>query len=394
MQSLPTLQLTSSQLATFVRSAGAEITQLSPAHGADGSPSADLPGSIAAHADAFAPIARTLARPRIALAASTATSDSVVYIHAFGSPATGRELVGCTEAQGGMFELVPALDSHTWPLVLFKGLALDTVPDGPVAAAPMSRAALLACAALVDAIKEARLNALLAREGYPEPIATTNAIAVAAKAAALVPDARWFSGLVRRLLPDDAGTVSLKETREGLNELGKLGWVTSTGENEWAFTETMQPHAAAWSSAAVSGLFSLHLDEPGGMSHLHLGMIRTLSGLWTIECPPQGTMVKMGTTGGRALMLTLTKTVEKLLALGSDSPETTNMKAGAMPAPAPTGTGQICASCGAAFPVGAHFCAVCGKPVAAPATESLCSGCGQPVHPGEKFCRACGRRIS
>jgi hypothetical protein len=390
MQPLPTLQLTPEQLAAFVQSAGIAITPLSPVHGAAVPAGVVLPEAVASHVDVFMPVAHTLSAPRLALTASAATAESVVFIQVYGSAATGSELIGCTKGQGGIFELVPALDAHSWRLVLFKGLALETAPDAPAAMAPMSRRALLACAAMVDVIKEARLNALLARQSYPEPVASTSAVVVAAKAATLVPDARWFSGLVRRLLPDDPGPLSHEDARQGLNELAKLGWMTTSGADEWEFTEAMQPHAIAWGVAAVSGLFSLHSDEPGGLRRLHVGMIRTLSGLWVIECPPEDEMLKVGTMGGRALLMALTKAVENQIASISVSAGHTGVRTEAAP---PAAASLLCASCGAVIPAGARFCAGCGKPVQQTATP-MCPKCGKPVHAGEKFCGSCGRRLS
>ncbi|MDP1587520.1 MAG: zinc ribbon domain-containing protein, partial [Prosthecobacter sp.] len=186
----------------------------------------------------------------------------------------------------------------------------------------------------------------------------------------------------------DPGEPSLEETRQGLHELVQLGWVTRAGDDEWSFAETMQPHAIEWSAAVVSGLFSLLLDDPGDLNRLHVGLIRTLSGIWTFECPTQGDIVKVGRTGGQALMLTMMKAVEKLLAswLTAQAADHTGQQ--------PQTKAVFCASCGAAIPAGAHFCAGCGKPVSMPEKKPICPGCGKPVHAGEKFCASCGHRLS
>lgn len=389
------LTLTAGQLAVLLRPLPGELGVLSPLQSLETATSSDasasLPETITRQRAVWEPIARTLSAPKLALVTSAGTSDNVVYLQAFGAPATCDHLVGCTRGPGGTFEIVPALTASVWSQVLWDGLALDTVPPTTDAVVTMSLAALTACCGLVDAVKESRLEALIAREAYPVSSATTASIALAVKTGLMTQDARWFTGLMRRLLPQDPTGGSLEQTRRGLDELALLGWVIRVGDDEWSFAETIQPHAIEWSAAVVSGLFSLHLDDPEGLNRLHVGVIRTLSGLWTLECPPLGETVKFGRTGGQALMLTMMKAVKKLLASWPAQP----VKAAAsQPVPSGSLPAHFCPSCGAAVVEGARFCADCGKPMQVPQAPPVCPGCGKPVHAGEKFCGACGHRIA
>ena len=386
--------LTTAQLATLLRPLGGEPGALSPLQGttlsAFSSQSISLPETMTRR-EVWEPVACTLLAPKLALVASVGPSEQVVYQHAFAAPATGDHLVGCTRGPGGTFEVVPCLTTSAWSQVLWDGLALDSVSAVADATVTMSHAALMACCGLVDAIKESRLEALIAREHYPAACATTASIALAAKTCMLTPDARWFSGLVRRLLPDEPGGGDLESTRQGLDELCRLGWVIRAGDDEWSFAEIMQPHATEWSMATASGHFSLHLDEPGGLSRLHVGIIRTLSGLWVIECPPNGETVNVGSSTGKALMLTMMKAVKTLLASWPASPV---VIATSQPGPAGSPPARHCESCGAAVPDGARFCAGCGKPVQMPEVKPACSSCGKPVRVGQKFCNSCGHRLA
>ncbi len=382
MPPLPTLQITASQLAAFVRSGGVELNPLSPVQ--DAQSFGAIPDAIRENADAFVPFARTLAAPTLALVASTAAADTVVFVRAYGSPATGKSLVGCTSVAGNTFELVPTLDPHTWPLVLFRGLALETIPDQPAAVAVISRSALLACCALVDALKEARLNALLAREDYPAPAVSTSAVIVAAKASALTADARWFSGLVRRLLPEDPGTINADIVQDGLKGLESIGWITGSASGEWSFSDAMSPAALEWSVAAVSGMFSLHLADDEGPHLLHLGLIRTATSLWTIECSLPDAPVKFGRTGARELLTLLTKGVNHII---------DGWEARPVPRQPEGNSPRFCAYCGATLLPGSQFCAGCGKPLQQPATPT-CPNCSKAVHAGEKFCGSCGHQLS
>jgi predicted nucleic acid-binding Zn ribbon protein len=50
-------------------------------------------------------------------------------------------------------------------------------------------------------------------------------------------------------------------------------------------------------------------------------------------------------------------------------------------------------SCGAPLPAGAHFCANCGRPVAAAPPVVACTNCGAAVSADAKFCAACGQAV-
>jgi hypothetical protein len=49
--------------------------------------------------------------------------------------------------------------------------------------------------------------------------------------------------------------------------------------------------------------------------------------------------------------------------------------------------------CGAPIVGGAHFCANCGRPVAAAPPVVACASCSAPVPAEAKFCAACGHPV-
>ena len=51
-------------------------------------------------------------------------------------------------------------------------------------------------------------------------------------------------------------------------------------------------------------------------------------------------------------------------------------------------------TCGAPLIGGSHFCANCGRPVAATAPVVACANCGAAVSADAKFCAACGRAVT
>jgi len=50
--------------------------------------------------------------------------------------------------------------------------------------------------------------------------------------------------------------------------------------------------------------------------------------------------------------------------------------------------------CGAPVVAGSHFCANCGRPVAAAPAVLTCEACAAPVPADAKFCAACGHRVT
>ncbi|MDP1587117.1 MAG: hypothetical protein Q8M07_05210, partial [Prosthecobacter sp.] len=195
------ITLTTAQLDALLRSVPGGMGALSPLRNSPVSGVASLPAQITQKPLEWEPTARTLATPKVALIASAGTSESIVYVHGYGAPATRDHLVGCTPSGGGMFEVVPDLKTGTWSQVLWDGLALDSVPSTTDVVIPMSMKALLACCGLVDAIKEARLEALASRTPYPAATASTSDVSLAVKTGVMTQDARWFTGMMRRLLP-------------------------------------------------------------------------------------------------------------------------------------------------------------------------------------------------
>jgi hypothetical protein len=50
-------------------------------------------------------------------------------------------------------------------------------------------------------------------------------------------------------------------------------------------------------------------------------------------------------------------------------------------------------TCGAPIVGGSHFCANCGRPVAAAPPVVSCASCGSPVPADARFCAACGHPV-
>ena len=82
---------------------------------------------------------------------------------------------------------------------------------------------------------------------------------------------------------------------------------------------------------------------------------------------------------------------EELVALDERLLELDTLLAVAVSARRPAPTARC--ACGAPIVWGSHFCANCGRPVAAAPAVVSCAGCGAPMAAEAKFCAACGRAV-
>ena len=82
---------------------------------------------------------------------------------------------------------------------------------------------------------------------------------------------------------------------------------------------------------------------------------------------------------------------EELVALDERLRELDTLLAVAVSARRPAPAARC--ACGAPVVWGSHFCANCGRPVAAAPAVVSCAGCGAPVPADAKFCAACGRSV-
>lgn len=68
-------------------------------------------------------------------------------------------------------------------------------------------------------------------------------------------------------------------------------------------------------------------------------------------------------------------------------------KAPKAPKAAKKGAAVTCPGCGASFPAGTQFCAICGTKMPDPALIGVCFNCGVRNDPAARFCANCGKPI-
>jgi uncharacterized protein YjiS (DUF1127 family) len=82
---------------------------------------------------------------------------------------------------------------------------------------------------------------------------------------------------------------------------------------------------------------------------------------------------------------------EELIALDERLQELDTLLAAAASARRPAPAARC--ACGAPVVWGAHFCANCGRPVAASRPVVACAQCGAPLAADAKYCAACGKPV-
>jgi DNA-directed RNA polymerase subunit RPC12/RpoP len=87
----------------------------------------------------------------------------------------------------------------------------------------------------------------------------------------------------------------------------------------------------------------------------------------------------------------LVERCDELIALGERLQELDSLLAAAVSSRRAAPAARC--TCGAPIVGGSHFCANCGRPVAAAPAVVACASCGTPLPADAQFCAACGHRV-
>lgn len=307
------------------------------------------------------PLVAALMAPDLRLLATTGSPAGVAHLQAFGGAPLDGKFVSCGER--GEAERLLA-----WPLEVDDVLALFAVSLGLDGRTPdpglrleLTADGFLALAAVLDALREAELNAMLAHNGPPAPTASLAAIRLALDAGMISDDARWLVPVFRRMLPTapDSSPAALER---GLADLAGAAIVQNGGDaRSWTLVPAFEPAwlrlkaPLAWGTLAAIGLSGGKTAGEWAARWNQLGALRTLGGLWGFE-----------SSGGRVRFVTVEepKLLEsfRLLIEAARAQEAKPAASEAPSAPAPA-TAKFCASCGTPLRLGWKFCGACGAPL-------------------------------
>ena len=203
----------------------------------------------------------------------------------------------------------------------------------------------MALAGLIDAKREQYLDSLIARQLEDDAVLWPAAIMLSLRTGILSDDFRWLASMVWRLLPY-AIEVQEAAIRAGLNELLEKG-LTAAGPSGGivmnAEIEAIRPHL---SSPLAFGVVSLARLGDDGPERLHLGLIRTLATLWSVDfIPGRPWITRLSSISSLELAGIVENTIEVILTT-EPSRE--------------TGQKRFCPQCGQALEQDDRFCVACG----------------------------------
>lgn len=267
-------------------------------------------------------------------------------------------IVGFTSQNEQDYRLNYPLSKDHFLSLLINDLGLDIETSVLGLEAEMDTDTLFALAGMIDAGREAQLEAMLAREPEPEWEIRFDRILYNTRKGLNENDYRWLASAVRSLSPFELRATA-ETLLQNLNELQKLGWVEKREEDLWTFAEIFDIPRRHLESMLNFGILSITRQNQNGNEGVHMGMLRTMGTLWSLDFQMRAggkTMVRIGTVSGPNLAQTLNRILEIVL----EHPPASQAEKDSQ------------------------------EPVQMKSDKILCTQCHTPGQPGDRFCSACG----
>ncbi len=246
--------------------------------------------------------------------------------------------------------------------MLLDGLGIAGEIPNPGFRATLSVPALLALAALIDAMRQAQLRSLLNRNPDPEWMADFLDVWACLHRGVVEDDFRWLTAIVRNRLPDEVD-VTQTTLSTGLAELQDAGLAVRQ-DAAWALAEAHVPVLTELMATANFGSCFARHNGAQGEETVKLVFLRTPAALWALHFGNPSGSVNVFTLTVDRLGSLVAELAARLTALAAQ-----DGKAGPPPVPEVPVAGT-------------------GMPAA-----KFCSDCGQAVTPGDRFCAACGHAL-
>jgi len=309
---------------------------------------------------------QSLSRPSLEIIAAVGFPEGRKSLCGYGSFGDMEKLVGFTPLNETEYRIVYPLSKDPFLSLLVVDLGLDLETPVLGVETEMDLETLLTLAGMIDAGREAQMEAMLARESEPDREVRFDRILYNTRKGLTSNDYRWLASAIRNLIPFEV-TITQKTILSGLKELQKIGWVEKTGEKMWLFTETFDIPRKHFESLINFGILSIQRHNQEGIERIHLGILRTLGSLWILDFKDQDgdkPTVWVGTAYGPGLAQALDRVVEATLQ-GVPQPEEL---------------------VGQSFPQEGGLSTVLPK-------KSFCGKCGAPAQPEDRFCINCGNKL-
>lgn len=318
---------------------------------------------------------RTLANPGCELVVDVGNSTLFNFMKLyFGS---NQSVVSFTPQDASSYKLVPELQLEDLLVIVLEGLNLDSeILENPLSF-DLSQKGLLALAALVDAIRQNQLRALLNRNDNEGIMVDFLDVWACIMHGLLEDDFRWLTAVIRSRLPEEINVEQITLS-EGLAEIESAG-IAIRKDSTWSINEDYFKVITELMTPLNFG--SISAQALLGSETIKLLLIRCPAALFAVNFGPNG-KASFFTLSIDRLGLILTELMGKLILIGSEAIQ-------------PTGVDQVSASAylnenvainnGAGYP---------GQKTLNDEPVRFCGQCGQPVNAELKYCQSCGHLLS
>jgi hypothetical protein len=298
-----TVSMSTAQLQMLLRQAGA-LGALSPLRDLPAAPPA--PDDAATLGEAgmidqggaptagWMPAAAALAAPALQIILTTGGVAGLSRLQAFASDETNRRLVSFVERGAGEWTVAWPLAEDDIAAVITAHLALDGATNDPEVQLELTPEGFLMLGAVLDALREAELESLLARDRAPAPVLKAAAVRLALRAGLASEDYRWIVPIFRRLLPD-VPDMNQDAVDKGLADLVSASIIEVGPERDYGLVAAFEPVRRLLLAPLAWGTLTTISAAGSPTTWSQLGGMRTFAGLWGIEARKAG--VRLGTLG-------------------------------------------------------------------------------------------------
>jgi hypothetical protein len=315
---------------------------------------------LAANAGRLPPAIRTgLTDPLARIAVTTVTRDGGRRLDCYALGGAEKRLAAVTPNADGEAAVSFPVDAALAEALIVETLGLEQPLADLGHRSELDLAALWALAAMADAHRQVELESLLARTPGHQAALDEDNIYMRALDGATLPDPRWLSGMLTRLI--GPGDVTEVRILDGLAVLARGGMIARGSTGLWSPQPAFAAAFAHLEMPLSGARLSIDRRGPGGIDHGTLLFLRTVAAVWIIElrgpaeAPTHVLLRSIGANDARKFAHDAIA-----LAIAVDRPQ----PAAPSPTRKETAARRFCPQCGRPLGTADRFCGECGTALA------------------------------
>lgn len=314
-------------------------------------------------ADFWAPALDALARPLRHVVTGIGRRDGLTTLHAYQGGSTGGSYVAHGLRGSSSHMIAFPLEPADVIVPLFSNLGLEAATPELGVGVDLTLDGAVALAGMVDAVRAAEAEALIARDtGFAGEVGPAE-IGLGLSAGWMSQDYRWLAPILRQMIPVEA-PIGADAIARGLDELAELGLAARSGDgSSWAFTADFDLPRRTLGAPVSFGVVAVVEARADANAHAYLGALRALGALWAFEfLAGEPDLLRVCTTTEERFLGALRGLIEEP-AEAVPEPAARDMEE---PAPAAAATRpRFCTQCGARLGENDRFCTSCGAAIGA-----------------------------